>query len=236
MPSATSPRPPRRRAWTTGNTTAAYDESYSYDVVGNLTSKAGWSYVYPASGAGSVRPHAVSTVGGYPYTYDNNGNLLSGGVRRYAWTAENQPRAIWHWGVTETYAYDADGQRVSRTRQGVTTFYLGGLWEEELPSGTTRSHYAFHDQVIAQRERVNGTDTVLYLHGDHLGSISLATSSTAPATVVSQQEFLPFGGIRSGFIGQTSLNYTGQRRDATGHLYYNARYYDPALGRFSGGP
>ena len=28
------------------------------------------------------------------------------------------------------------------------------------------------------------------------------------------------------------LNYTGQRLDGTGLLFYNARYYDPAIGRF----
>jgi hypothetical protein len=28
------------------------------------------------------------------------------------------------------------------------------------------------------------------------------------------------------------MHYTGQRRDETGLLYYHARYYDPALGRF----
>jgi RHS repeat-associated protein len=30
----------------------------------------------------------------------------------------------------------------------------------------------------------------------------------------------------------TDFNYTGQRLDDTGLLYYNARYYDPLLGRF----
>ena len=29
-----------------------------------------------------------------------------------------------------------------------------------------------------------------------------------------------------------ALNYTGQRLDGTGLLYYHARYYDPVLGRF----
>jgi RHS repeat-associated protein len=38
--------------------------------------------------------------------------------------------------------------------------------------------------------------------------------------------------VRAGGISQTSLHYTGQRRDETGLLYYHARYYDPALGRF----
>lgn len=33
-------------------------------------------------------------------------------------------------------------------------------------------------------------------------------------------------------IQQTRRNYTGQYWDDTGLLYYNARYYDPAIGRF----
>ncbi|MEM8535962.1 MAG: RHS repeat-associated core domain-containing protein [Chloroflexota bacterium] len=37
------------------------------------------------------------------------------------------------------------------------------------------------------------------------------------------------GGIDS---STTTLNFTGQRRDDTGLLYYHARYYDPQLGRF----
>ncbi|WP_026371044.1 RHS repeat-associated core domain-containing protein [Kallotenue papyrolyticum] len=49
---------------------------------------------------------------------------------------------------------------------------------------------------------------------------------------MSRQDFDPWGAIRSGGISQTTLNYTGQRRDGTGLLYYHARYYDPALSRF----
>ena len=47
------------------------------------------------------------------------------------------------------------------------------------------------------------------------------------------QTFDPWGAVRSGGVSSTELNYTGQRKDAgTGLLFYNARYYDPALGRF----
>jgi RHS repeat-associated protein len=33
-------------------------------------------------------------------------------------------------------------------------------------------------------------------------------------------------------VTETKLNYTGQKKDDTGLLYYHARMYDPALGRF----
>jgi RHS repeat-associated protein len=36
----------------------------------------------------------------------------------------------------------------------------------------------------------------------------------------------------SGTISQTTRNYTGQRLDDTGLLYYHARLYDPLLARF----
>jgi len=72
---------------------------------------------------------------------------------------------------------------------------------------------------------------VTYLHGDHLGSVSLATNSSG--AVVSRQDFDPWGKARgTSTIPQTSRNYTGQRLDGTGLLYYHARYYDPVLARF----
>ena len=48
----------------------------------------------------------------------------------------------------------------------------------------------------------------------------------------SHQSFDPWGQIKSGAISATTLNYTGQRLDGTGLLYYHARMYDPVLARF----
>jgi YD repeat-containing protein len=42
----------RLTSWTSGSTT----QSYAYNTIGNLTSKAGVAYTYPASGPTSVRP------------------------------------------------------------------------------------------------------------------------------------------------------------------------------------
>jgi hypothetical protein len=56
------------------------NEAYAYNDIGNLITRPdGGALTYPASGSGSVRPHAVSQVttsaGNYvSYGYDANGN------------------------------------------------------------------------------------------------------------------------------------------------------------------
>jgi RHS repeat-associated protein len=44
-------------------------------------------------------------------------------------------------------------------------------------------------------------------------------------------KYVPFGGARSDTVS-TDKKFTGQRLDGTGWYYYNARYHDPAIGRF----
>jgi len=78
---------------------------------------------------------------------------------------------------------------------------------------------------------VNGKSALYYLHGDQLGSVSLMTGATG--NLLSSQEYKPWGEVRSGGVSQTTLNYTGQRKDDTGLLYYNSRFYDPVLARFT---
>ena len=62
----------------------AYDETYTYDAIGNMTSKAGIARTYGATGSGTgAGPHQARNVGGASYLYDANGNLTSGGGRSY---------------------------------------------------------------------------------------------------------------------------------------------------------
>jgi RHS repeat-associated protein len=44
--------------------------------------------------------------------------------------------------------------------------------------------------------------------------------------------YLPFGNCLQSPDLPTDKLFTGQRLDATGLYYYNARYYDPTIGRF----
>jgi hypothetical protein len=178
-------------AWTTGSATAAYDETYTYSTIGNLTNKDGVAYVYPASGATSVRPHTPSSVGGAGYVYDANGNLLSGAGRSYTWSVNNLLVGESQTSGSESYSYDGDGERVKVVRGSTTTVYLEGLWEE-VAGGAAKSYYTVNGQTVAVRDR--SSNAVTYLHGDHLGSVSVATN--ASGALASQQEYTPFGSHR----------------------------------------
>jgi RHS repeat-associated protein len=221
------------------------NESYTYDLVGNITSKGGGAYSYsynsqnyghPAGGGG---PYALRNGG---YSYDANGNSLTEQIysdqRAFTWNTENQPTQISFQGTTETYTYDADNSRIKKLRGTTTTHYIGGMNEEDVPTGrgstVTRTMYTFNGQVIAQRTITSGgfgSNNLIYLHSDHLGSVGAATSSTG--TSLSSQEYDPWGLVRTGGVTQSKYNYTGQKLDDTGLLFYNARYYDPLVGRFT---
>jgi RHS repeat-associated protein len=183
------------------------------------------AYSYPA--AGSARPHTPSSIGGASYSYDANGNLTGGGGRTYTWNAENLPLSVSQTSGSESYSYDADGERVKVVRGSTTTVYLEGLWEEPV-GGAPKLYYSFNGQAVVLY--TSSPSAFTYLHSDHLGSVSVATDGNH--AVVSQQEYDPWGQVRSGGVPQTALNYTGQRLDGTLLLYYHARLYDPGLGRF----
>ncbi|MCP4536565.1 MAG: RHS repeat-associated core domain-containing protein [Chloroflexi bacterium] len=77
---------------------------------------------------------------------------------------------------------------------------------------------------------------VQYLHADHLGSTSLATDENGVEAPGSHTLYYPYGEERwsaSGGTLTTDYGFTGQRRERGIGLYdYNARFYDPVLGRF----
>lgn len=70
-----------------------------------------------------------------------------------------------------------------------------------------------------------------FVHQDHLTSTSLMTSSSG-AQIGDTVKYLPFGESRASIDIPTDKLFTGQRLDNTGLYYYNARYYDPTIGRF----
>jgi RHS repeat-associated protein len=207
--------------------------SYSYNEIGNLTLNSQLSlntYIYPTSGSSSVRPHAVSTAGANSYTYDANGNMLTGAGRTYTWNPENKPLTIVQGGTTTTFVYDGDGARVKKVVGTTTTRYIHKLYECD---NTNCSRFVWAGSM--RIATIASSGIVNYWHGDHLGSSSVITDSTGAK--VENITYYPYGGTRTNTSPSTPAidvpyKYTGKELDSTGLYYYEARYYDPTLARF----
>ncbi len=206
--------------------------TYNYNQIGNmLTNSQVGTYTYPTSGAGVVRPHAVTAAGSNTYTYDKNGNMLTGAGRTYTWNLENKPLTTVQGGTTTTFVYDGDGGRVKKIVGSTTTRYISKIYECDN-ANCTRFIWAGSTR-IATIAVTSGT--IHYWHGDHLGSSSVVTDSTGAK--VQTVAYYPYGGTRANQSFSTPAvdvpyKYTGKELDNTGLYYYEARYYDPTLGRF----
>ena len=211
----------------TGGATATL--TYAYNQIGNLTNNSQLgAYTYPTSGAGVVRPHTVTAAGGNSYSYDNNGNLTSGAGRTLTWNLENKPLTVVQGGTTTTFVYDGDGGRVKKIVGTTTTRYISTLYECDN-TNCSRFIWAGSTRVAT----IAASGTIHYWHGDHLGSSSVITDSTGAK--VQALTYYPYGATRTNVPG-TPVNvpykFTGKELDNTGLYYYEARYYDPTLGRF----
>ena len=216
-----------------GRLTSAYGRSCSYDAASRLTAFNGQSYGY-----GDAGPyHAVYRIGNADrFDYDANGNMTvrNKGLadqKTLVWDDENRLSQVQdnNGDLLEQYWYDLDGARVKKVSGTTTTYTFFAHYEEEVTGAvtTTVSHYSFGGLRIAVKR---GSD-LYHLHGDHLGSASLTTDGAGAATA-SRADYA-YGADRSSSGDlQTDRTFTGQKSDASGLMYYNARYYDPALGTF----
>jgi RHS repeat-associated protein len=156
---------------------------------------------------------------------------------------ENQLSAIAQAGVmSDEFGYAADGARVwKRINQNPTNVqvWIGNLYEEK--GGKVLYHvFAGGEQVCTFETNsplFGGTDTNrvgYYYNEDNLNTSSALSDSAHNQIEVNA--YYPFGRTetaspQAGF--QVSRRFTGQVFDAeSGLYYYNARYYDPELGRF----
>jgi RHS repeat-associated protein len=143
------------------------------------------------------------------------------------------------------YVYDGNGTLLKRQTYDRahylaspvdTTVYIGGVYEKNTLTGGIKKYYTALGRTLALRDvpTGSGTGTLVYLLTDHLGS-TVEILDSAGATV-SELDYWPYGGSRSGSITSTDRKFTSQREepgDATLGLYnYKARFYSTVIGRF----
>ena len=128
-----------------------------------------------------------------------------------------------------SFGYDGDGGRIKKTVDGVTTIYVGPLFEKT--SGITTRHIYLGASRICSVSAAGGMS---FYHGDHLGSTGDITDQNG--NLMQHTEYKPYGEFSptsATFGDTTDCLFTGQLFDKSTNLYYyNARYYDPELGRF----
>ena len=217
----------------TNLTNGADSQSYTYDAGDRiLTSSRYGSYTYPA--VGSVRPHGPTSVGGTALTYDANGNTLGagGGVWSLTWNADNRLSQTTLSGVTATFSYGGDGDRVKKTSSLGTSVYPFGD-DYEITGGVTTKYVTVDGLGVVAKRVGTGTGAVTYwLHADQLGSIQ-AVTNTAGA-IVFRRQYRPYGETLAQSGSHTeSRGWIDQRNDGeSGLTYLHARYFAPQLGVF----
>src|SRR5205807_236645 len=78
------------RLTTAQNTSSTgYNQSFSYDILGNVTSGPSGSYTYS-----STHPHQVIAAGAATYGYDANGNMTNWNGTAIAYDVENKPISV----------------------------------------------------------------------------------------------------------------------------------------------
>jgi RHS repeat-associated protein len=175
----------------------------------------------------------VPSVAGLRFAVTWAGSDAEAGVRSYEVEFKDGAGAWTEW-LTETVhaeAYFRGEMEHTYTFRVRATDNVNnpGEWVESGPVeiATVTKYYTFNGQRVAMRRGAE----VYFIHGDHLGSTSLTTSSND--NKVAEVRYLPYGQERwSAEAGVTDFGFTGQRSEGFNLLDYNARYYSPYLGRF----
>jgi RHS repeat-associated protein len=174
-------------------------------------------------------------------TYDADGNVTSTGGKALSYDSENHLMTMTASGTAVSMVYDAFGNRVSKTVNGVTTQYLveddknpTGYPQvfDELTNGAVTRTYSYGLQRIDEEQVLNGVWTPSFYGYDGGGNVRQLTN--AAGTVTDSYEYDAFGNEFT-VSGTTPNNYLyrGEQFDSDLGLYYlRARYYNPLTGRF----
>lgn len=249
----------RLKKWTMGQTI----ENYDYDTsTGNLNKKANIDLTYNAQvtcpAGNRTIPHAVSAMSANTYSYDCNGNqsIRHVGGQNYQLGYDAENRLISVTGVDGTtfsaqFTYNADGQRVKSTINGETIYFVGGYYEKK-GSEITKYYISGASRIAVRKYLTPQYDTLNYILGDHLGSTSITVDADTGNKV--ETRYKPWGEVRfttedltepiEEITLPTRYTFTGQYShisdEATdlgaagfGLMFYNARWYDPVLGRMA---
>jgi RHS repeat-associated protein len=239
--------------------------SYGYDKLDRLTAAArsglsqGWTYdansnrLTEAGAAPSTYTIAptnnrlMSTSGALSrtYAYADSGQVVSESGRTYTYNDAGRMTAV-SGTANAAYAYNALGQRMRKTIDGVTTYFIydesGHLIGEYDSSGNLIQEIVWLGDIpVATLRDCSCGDAIFYIHTDHLNTPRRITKRST-TDIVWRWDSDPFGTSApntdpdgDGTHFSFNLRFPGQYFDAEtdGHYNYFRDRYDPAVGRYT---
>lgn len=230
---------------------ADYEAGISYDKNGNLltllrsgASTDNLTYTYGSGNrlsnlidASNVANTAVKN-GTSVYEYDANGNMTFDGNRNanISYNHLNLPMTVSIGANTQTYDYDAFGEKRKYVADSLTLKYSGGF--EYKSSGTANTFYrvGLNDAQAVYRGSALKFE---YYVKDHLGNVRVVFDEDG--SIIQKSDYYPFGLTVSRNSNQTQSSrnainrylYNGKEiQTETGYLDYGARMYMPEIGKW----
>ncbi|MFW7382167.1 MAG: RHS repeat-associated core domain-containing protein [Oligoflexus sp.] len=230
------------------------EESYRYDVLGNLIEKnsslSHLSLSYQSNCGGTTNGQKLcylsktSSTGATEkrnFSYDKSGKILSDGVRRFEYAPGGKLSRVDSVGKTTGFVYGPDERRIERFDElgGDTTLtrYVGDGSELSIKDGESVWRTAIAPGVIATK-----TANARKLHfqlTDHLGNILKVVDESG--IITERYDYDPWGAKRKDafsvdeIFARTSLRgFTGHEQiDSQNLIHMNGRVYHPEIGRFT---
>ncbi len=233
----------------------AYDYTYSYDEVGNLTRNDEYAATLNYKSGRIDLFNGDSTEAGSftapdegNFQYDENGNTLkTPRLPALAYTHDNQCRWVKLNGGGDAVRYLRHGDQrvlrfVSKGAVRAVGVYLGPFEVHSRDGGSGGTSYGKvvlhvhgHGRHAQLEQVLSGSDPdsvdVFYHHSDHLGSGHVLTDEAGE--LLSQEEYFPYGRASDRRDARNRYRYIGVERDEdTGMCVTGPRMYDPVMGRF----
>ena len=218
---------------------------YTYDLGGNILKKERFAYADTTNPLETVTytygdanwRDKLTAVNGNTIRYDAIGNPLNDGTWTYTWQNGRQLQKMQKAGVTAEFVYNADGLRVQKTVNGVTTKYtLHGKNVVHMTSGADELHFFYDAQNRPAVVVYNGTAYayVKSLQGDIVAILDENGNTVVSYGYDAWGAPLWCTGELAETLGKVQpFRYRGYVYDEETGLYYlRSRFYNSSLCRF----
>ena len=214
--------------YTNGNITGKKVYKYTLGDVGEEIKSTSYGY------SNSEWRDLLTSFNGQAVTYDEIGNPITFGSKTFEWCGRQLER-ITDGDNTYVYSYNTDGDRVSKTVNGVKTeyFYNGSILAGQK-TGDETLIFMYDNNGDAFGFIYNGEE-YYYIKNVQNDIVAIADKN---GDIVTNYYYNAWGNVTQ-ITGNTALAQTNPLRyrsyyydSETGYYHLKSRYYSPEVGRF----